>query len=103
MIRRYKQPREDGAWQPPTGLPPLHPQPGRLRALAARLGRALGGLGWWGWVCLLTMLILLGVAGRMDQDEAEMQAGAYCAMVHDGTWPDWRGDYAARCKDGKPR
>ncbi len=39
------------------------------------------------YVLTLTVLLLLGLAGRMDVEDAERQRELYCEMATEGYWP----------------
>lgn len=79
----------------PAGLP--NPYRQAKRPASARRGPALGLL-------LAGLLVLGGIAGGMDAEEADRQEEEYCANVHAGVWPDFDSNYATRCtKDGFPR
>ena len=67
-----------------------------------------------GLVLLLALLaalimVLLGVAGAWDYEDAEHQEALYCDMVHkyiqnhSQGWPDYDGDYSRRCVKGRVR
>lgn len=52
---------------------------------------------------LLLLLVLYGLVGNMDRDDAVREQQHYCAMVaaymHDHTvgWPDYRHSYKREC------
>lgn len=50
---------------------------------------------------IAALVILAGVAGNSDYEEAKREAEAYCANVHSGLWPDYNGTYAEYCKNGE--
>uniref|UniRef100_A0AAU6W1D7 Uncharacterized protein n=1 Tax=Pseudomonas phage Pavpe01 TaxID=3138545 RepID=A0AAU6W1D7_9VIRU len=50
---------------------------------------------------VIAVVLLLGLVGRMDYDDAVLQEKAYCANVHSGLWPDYEGRYTADCEDGQ--
>lgn len=92
-------PRQRPGLQAPHGRAPLPmPQAQAKRAPAARPGRTAGPSRWVVLVLAALLVILLGIAGRMDADDAELAADLYCANVKSGTWPDFRGTYAKMCK-----
>lgn len=45
--------------------------------------------------------VLFGIVGRMDYDDALLEADAYCGNVYSGLWPDYDKTYDKECKDGK--
>ena len=47
---------------------------------------------------ILALLVLLGVVGRMDADDAQREAENYCEMVKAGFWPDYQGTYRRECR-----
>lgn len=50
------------------------------------------------------VLVLFGIAGKMDADENRRQAEEYCDNVHSGIWPDFEEKYRELCtSEGKPR
>lgn len=51
-----------------------------------------------GVLVIFGLLLLLGVVGRMDADEAERQAEEYCYNVKSGIWPDYAGTYEQYCR-----
>lgn len=50
---------------------------------------------------LFSLLVLFGIVGRMDADDAESQADYYCQMVYSGHWPDYERTYHENCKNGQ--
>lgn len=60
--------------------------------------RKAGDLGFWqGVAFLVALLLLLGLAGRMDYEDAKLQEQHYCEMVKSGKWPDYEGNYHQVC------
>ena len=47
---------------------------------------------------LVALLLLLGLAGRMDYEDAEREQSNYCEMVKAGYWPDYQGNYKKECR-----
>lgn len=54
---------------------------------------------------IVAVLALLGIVGRMDADDAQLDADHYCEMVKAGHWPDYQGTYRTQCRrpSGGPR
>lgn len=54
---------------------------------------------------IVAVLVLLGIVGRMDADDAQADADNYCEMVKAGHWPDYQGTYRTQCRrpSGGPR
>lgn len=54
---------------------------------------------------LVAVLVLLGIVGKMDADDAQLEADYYCDMVKAGHWPDYQGTYRTQCRrpSGGPR
>lgn len=50
---------------------------------------------------IIGFILLLGIVGKMDADDAEMQADQYCDMVYRGLWPDYQRSYHENCKNGQ--
>lgn len=51
----------------------------------------------------LAFVILAGIAGSMDYEDAVMEERAYCKNVHEGIWPDYDEIYAEVCYEGQRR
>lgn len=52
----------------------------------------------WKAVALLAgLLLVFGLAGNWDYEDAVRQDQEYCDMVKHGLWPDYRGDYCQTC------
>lgn len=60
----------------------------------------------WRWVSIgvLTVVILAGLAGRADYEDAVLEENAYCANVNDYNlsngargWPDYNNNYNEIC------
>lgn len=49
-------------------------------------------------VGLVLVLVLLGVVGAMDAEDAEKQEQLYCDMVAAGHWPDYQQNYRQICR-----
>lgn len=49
-------------------------------------------------VGLLALVLLMGIVGHFDAEEAERQAEEYCHNVKSGIWPDYEGTYKEFCK-----
>jgi hypothetical protein len=49
---------------------------------------------------LVVIVLLVGIVGKMDHEDAVLEAEAYCANVHAGTWPDYEGIYKEQCHEG---
>jgi hypothetical protein len=65
--------------------------------------RQAGDLGFWQGVAFLVAIILLfGLAGRMDYEDAKLQEEQYCEMVKSGKWPDYNGTYKEHCPVKQP-
>jgi hypothetical protein len=43
-----------------------------------------------GLTALLALLLMLGVAGRLDFESAMADQAHYCEMVRDGAWPNFK-------------
>lgn len=43
-------------------------------------------------------LVVLGIVGQMDYEDALAEEANYCKMVRDGVWPDYDGIYEKVCK-----
>lgn len=43
------------------------------------------------------ILLLAGVAGHFDYEDAKLQEQVYCENVHDGLWPDYQHMYSEVC------
>lgn len=52
-------------------------------------------------VGIAALVILAGIVGTSDYEEAKREAAAYCANVHSGLWPDYNHNYAEYCKNGE--
>ena len=61
----------------------------------------------WGWVALGTLgfLLMAGIAGQADYEDAVLQEQVYCANVElyratngEKGWPDYNENYAEICK-----
>ena len=50
---------------------------------------------------LFALLVLFGIAGKMDAEDAELQEEVYCDMVFKGHWPDYQRSYHENCKNGQ--
>lgn len=50
-----------------------------------------------GLVAIIVMLY--GIVGRMDMEDEEAAAVAYCENVRDKVWPDYKGIYKKECKN----
>lgn len=46
---------------------------------------------------LALILIVMGIVGNGDVEEAERQQEHYCSMVAAGNWPDYNGNYKELC------
>lgn len=46
-------------------------------------------------------VVLVGIVGTMDYEDAIAEADLYCQNVHAGVWPDYEGTYAKECHDGR--
>lgn len=93
--------RQWGHSAPAAGrLPQAHPP--AKRCASARPGPAPAG--WLLWAALAVLVLLLGLAGSMDAEDAVLAAELYCDHVHAGLWPDYLGSYAQQCTpDGELR
>ena len=47
---------------------------------------------------LAVVLVLLGIVGTMDAEDAQRDADNYCEMVKAGYWPDYQGTYRTQCR-----
>lgn len=47
---------------------------------------------------LLALVLLMGVVGRMDYEDAQLEEALYCDNVRNGVWPDYEGTYKNICK-----
>lgn len=50
------------------------------------------------WLVALLVVLALGIVGRMDADDAQLEADHYCEMVKAGHWPDYQGTYRTQCR-----
>lgn len=50
------------------------------------------------WLAALAAVLALGIVGRMDADDAQLEADHYCEMVKAGHWPDYKGIYRRQCQ-----
>lgn len=50
-------------------------------------------------------VMMLGIVGRMDAEDAQLDVDHYCEMVKAGHWPDYQGTYRDQCRrpSGGPR
>lgn len=58
------------------------------RAAMSRVIQAL-------WVAAIVAALL--AAGQSDYEDELREQERYCRNVSEGTWPDYRGDYAETC------
>ena len=49
-------------------------------------------------VIVAVLLLLFGIAGRMDADDEEAQNIFYCENVKARIWPDYEGTFEKFCK-----
>lgn len=49
-------------------------------------------------LALVAVLLLLGLTGHMDYEDAKAEEANYCEMVKAGHWPDYRGMYRSECR-----
>lgn len=47
------------------------------------------------------LVLLFGLAGRMDYEDQQAQEALYCDMVKAGHWPDYQGTYRRECRTPK--
>lgn len=47
---------------------------------------------------VVVFVLLFGVVGRMDYEDAVAEEALYCSNVKNGTWPDYEGIYADVCE-----
>lgn len=47
------------------------------------------------------LVLLLGLAGRMDYEDQQADQAYYCEMVKAGYWPDYQGIYRRECHPPK--
>lgn len=45
----------------------------------------------------LAIVLFMGIVGRMDADDAQLQQDQYCDMVKAGYWPDYQGAFRREC------
>lgn len=57
----------------------------------------MGADPFWRIVFILLVILLFGLAGRMDYEDAKLQEEQYCEMVKSGKWPDYEGNYREVC------
>lgn len=50
---------------------------------------------------LAALVLLLGLMGHMDYEDAKAEEANYCEMVKAGLWPDYRGTYRDECRPPK--
>lgn len=53
-------------------------------------------------VGLILILILMGIVGAMDAEDAEKQEELYCEMVAAGHWPDYQRNAKEICRGKAP-
>lgn len=46
--------------------------------------------------------LVAGVASNMLRTDIDNEQADYCRYVKEGTYPDYKGIYAAECGDGEP-
>lgn len=46
----------------------------------------------------VALLVLLGIVGHFDYEDAAQQEVSYCENVKSGLWPDYEGIYADVCE-----
>lgn len=51
------------------------------------------------WYIVLILLIM-GMVGSMDYEDAVLNQNHYCKMVAEGTWPDYNGLGCTQNSDG---
>lgn len=44
------------------------------------------------------LVLLFGLAGRMDYEDQQAQEALYCDMVKAGHWPVYQGTYRRECR-----
>lgn len=49
-------------------------------------------------LALVAVLLLLGLMGHMDYEDAKAEEVNYCEMVKAKLWPDYRGTYRRECR-----
>ena len=49
-------------------------------------------------LALVAVLLLLGLMGHMDYEDAKAEEANYCEMVKAKLWPDYRGTYRSECR-----
>lgn len=54
-----------------------------------------------GFFVMLALLLLMGVVGRMDYEDAKLEEAAYCHNVKTGVWPDYENIYKEICENGE--
>ena len=47
------------------------------------------------------LVLLFGLAGRMDYEDQQAEQERYCEMVKAGFWPDFQGTYRRECRTPK--
>lgn len=52
---------------------------------------------WQGVAFLVAILLLLGLVGQMDYEDAKLHQDHYCKMVAEGAWPDYDEVYTTEC------
>ena len=53
---------------------------------------------------MIAVLLLIGVVGHFDYEDAKLSEQNYCQNVHDGIWPDYNSIYDEVCHgDNKPK
>lgn len=48
------------------------------------------------------LIVLFGIVGRMDYEDALAQQRLYCDNVANGVWPDYEGSFKAECGGEEP-
>jgi hypothetical protein len=53
-------------------------------------------------VATLAVVLLLGLSGFADADEADFEIEIYCSNVKSGIWPDYTNSYKDECESRLP-
>lgn len=51
------------------------------------------------WLIAAFIILLMGIVGQSDIEEADRQEAEYCYNVKTGLWPDYQGNFKEICKN----
>lgn len=49
------------------------------------------------WLIALAVVVVIGIVGNMDYEDAVREQLSYCDNVKAGVWPDYDGTYKTEC------